>query len=140
MNNYNHTEEANKALIRHLYEEAFQRGNLAIIATLFSPNFVDHSTPGQPPGPAGVQNYFRDILTGFPDMHVTLEDVIAEGEKVVVRTTWQGTHLGTYEGIAPTGRKATRTLIQIFRVANGLIMEEWNEGRGLLDADPLDSV
>jgi steroid delta-isomerase-like uncharacterized protein len=123
MNDHNLIAEANKALIRLLYEEAFQRGNLDIIARFFSPDFVDHSTPDQPPGSAGVHDYFRAILAAFPDMRVTLEDIIAEGEKVVVRTTWRGTHLGTYDGVAPTGRKATRTLIQIFRVSNGLIVD-----------------
>jgi steroid delta-isomerase-like uncharacterized protein len=126
------TEEQNKALLRRLYEEALQQGNLALIDQLFSPAFIDHSTPDQPPGPAGVKAYFREIRNAFPDIQVTLDDLIAEGDRVVARTTWRGTHLGAYEGVPASGRSVTRTLIQIFLIANKVIMEEWNEGAGLL--------
>lgn len=126
--------ERNKELLYQLYEEALNRGNLALIDELFAPEFVDHSTPGQPPGPAGVKDYFREIREGFPDIQIVLDDVIAEGDRVVVRTTWRGTHPGGYEGVAATGQRVARTLIQIFRVVDGLIVEEWNEGGGLVDA------
>jgi predicted ester cyclase len=122
--------EKNKLLISSLYEEILHRGNLAFILTAFSPDFIDHATPHQPVGYAGVRDYFIQVQVGFPDMRVIVEDVIAEGEKVVIRTTWHGTHLGMYEGIAPTDRKVKRTLIQIFRIVQGLIVEEWNEGQG----------
>ncbi|MBA2393091.1 MAG: ester cyclase [Ktedonobacteraceae bacterium] len=121
-------------MLRLLFEEALHRGNLALIETLFSPDFIDHSTPHQPPGYAGVQDYFREIRTGFPDIQVILEDVITEGDTVVARTLWRGTHLGTYQGSPATGKTASRSLIQIFRLVDGLIREEWNEGRGLLEA------
>jgi|SRR5581483_1876987 len=124
----------NKALLTRLYEEALNRGNLDIIDQLFAPDFVDRSTPDQPPGPASVRNYFREIRGGFPDIRVVCDDAIAEGDRVVVRTIWSGTHLGSYEGVAATGRRVARTLIQIFRVAEDQIVEEWNEGAGLLDA------
>jgi steroid delta-isomerase-like uncharacterized protein len=125
--------EENKALLRLVFEEALQRGNLALIDEIFAADFVDHSTPDQPVGRDGVKEYFVAVRSGFPDIRVTLDDVIAEADKVVVRTTWRGTHLGSYEGIAPTGRVVTRTLIQIFRIVNGRIAEEWNEGSGLLN-------
>jgi predicted ester cyclase len=128
-----HTIEENKALIRLLFDEALQRGNLALINEMFSADFIDHSTPDQQAGPNGVKDYFSAIRTGFPDIHVTLEDVIAEGDKVVVYTIWRGIHLGIYEGVLPTGRPVVRTLIQIFRIVHGRIAEEWNEGGGLLD-------
>ncbi len=124
--------ERNKILLRLLFEEALHQGNLAIVDQIFSPAFIDHSTPDQPTGPAGVKDYFREIRSGFPDIQITIEDLIAEGDKVVVRTTWQGTHLGVYDNAPHTGRSVTRTLIQIFCVRDGLIVEEWNEGAGLL--------
>ena len=124
----------NKALLTRLYEEGLNRGNLDVIDQLFAPDFVDHSTPDQPPGPASVRDYFREIRGGFPDIRVNFEDVIAEGDRVVVRTIWIGTHMGSYEGIPASGRRVARTLIQIFRVAENRIVEEWNEGAGLLDA------
>ena len=131
--------EDNKALIRRLFEEAINRGNLAIVNEVFSADFVDHSTPGQPAGPGGVRDYFAAIRGGFPDVQVVLEDVLADGDKVVVRTTWRGTQRGSYEGIAPTGKPAMRTLIQIFRIVDGLIVEEWNEGGSLRESVQRDS-
>jgi|SRR5579883_1255169 steroid delta-isomerase-like uncharacterized protein len=132
--------EENKQLIRRLYEEALHQGNFASIDEMFSPDFVDHSTPEQPAGPEGVKEYFADVREGFPDMRVTIDDLIAEGDRVVVRSTWRGTHLGTYDGMAATGKRAERTLIQIFRVKDGRILEEWNEGGGLLAAVQRDSL
>ncbi len=123
--------EENKALIRRVFDEALNAGKLSLLDQLFASDFVDNATPEQLPGPQGVRNYFQAVRTGFRDMHVTIDDLLAEGDKVVVRTTWRGTHLGTYEGIAPTGRAINRTMIQIFRVAEGRIQEEWSEGTGL---------
>lgn len=132
MSEHSQVIESNKALLRLLFEEALHQGKLALIDQIFAPSFVDHSTPDQPAGPAGVKDYFRQIRSAFPDIQVVLEDLIAERDRVAVRTSWHGTHLGTYEGVPPTGRRVTRTLIQIFRVVDGKILEEWNEGGGLL--------
>lgn len=123
--------DQNKALIRLVFEEALNQGNLAVVDQVFAPNFVDHSTPYQLPGPKGVKDYFTKVRAGFPNLHVTIDDLIAEEDKVVVRTTWWGTQQGNYEGIAPTGKQVTRSMIQIFRLEDGRILEEWNEGEGL---------
>jgi steroid delta-isomerase-like uncharacterized protein len=124
--------EENKTLIRLVFEETLNKGHLAIVDEVFSSQFVDHSTPEQLTGPRGVKAYFEQVRRGFPDIHVTIEDMIAESDKVVARTTWQGTHSEMYEGIKPTGKKVKRTMIQMFRVSDGKIQEEWNEGAGLL--------
>lgn len=121
----------NKALIRRVFDDALNAGNLSLLDLLFVSDFVDNATPAQLPGPQGVKDYFQSVRTGFPDMHVTIDDLIVEGDKVVVRTTWRGTHTGPYEGIASTGKAVTRTMIQIFRVADGKIQEEWSEGGSL---------
>ena len=131
--------EENKALIRILFE-AFNRGNLAIVDEVFSPHFVDHSTPDQTIGPQGVKDYFAMVHTGFPDMQVAIDVLIAEGDSLAVRTVWRGTHLGEYEGVAATSKQVVRTMIQIFRIADGKIVEEWNEGGGLLDSVQRDSA
>ncbi len=127
-------EENNKFLIRQMYEEAINHGNIELVDTLFSSSFVDHSTLDQVTGPQGVKDYFAQVREGFPDIHVTLDDLIAVNDTVVVRTTWRGTHQGVYEGTGPTGKQAIRTMIQIFRIVDNKITEEWNEGRGLLEA------
>lgn len=124
---------ANKAIINRVFEEAFNREMLEVVDELFSTRFVDHSTPEQVAGTVGVKEYFSMVRGGFPDMQVSIEDIVAEGEKVVVRTTWRGTHLGTYNGAPASGQRVARTMIQIFRIVNGQIEEEWNEGEGLLD-------
>ena len=132
--------EENKALIRLVFEEAFNRGNLAIVDEVFSPHFVDLSTPDQPIGPQGVKDYFAMVRTGFPDMQIAIDVLIAEGDRVALRTVWRGTHLGEYEGVVATGKQVVRTMIQIFRIADGKIAEEWNEGGSLLDSVQRDSA
>ena len=123
--------EANKALMRRLFEEGFHSGKLAVVDEIFHPDFVDRSTPEQPPGTEGVQDYISMVRTGFPDISITIEDLVAEEDKVVVRTTWRGTHLGAYDGIAPTGKQVTRTMIQIFHLKDGKLLEEWVEAESL---------
>ena len=120
-----------KALIQRLYEEAFNRGDMAIVDEIFSPDFRDNSTPSQAPGVEGVKSYIIAVREGFPDIHVTIEDMIAEADKIAVRTLWRGTHLGTYEGIDPTGKHVIRTMIQLFSIVDGKIAQEWVEGIGL---------
>ena len=123
--------ETNKALIRRIFDEAFNQKKLAIIDEIFSPTFVDLSTPNQLQGPQGVKYYFTTIHTCFPDMQISIEDLLAEGNKVAIRTIWQGTHTGEYESIPPTGKQVMRSMIQIFTIENGKIQEEWNEGVSL---------
>jgi predicted ester cyclase len=123
--------EENKALIQRVYAEGFNQGILTVVDEVFSPHFLDRSTPEQVPGTDGVKDYITAVRRGFPDISVTIEDAIATEDRVVVRTVWRGVHLGEYEGIAPTGREVTRTMIQIFRVATGKLHEEWSEGGSL---------
>jgi predicted ester cyclase len=123
----------NRALVERLFGEAIHEGNLAVVDEMFSVGFVDHSTPDQVAGPAGVKDYFVAVRTGFPDMRVSIDDLIVEGDKVVVRSTWRGTHTGNYAGSAPTGKRVVRTLMQIFRIVDGKFVEEWNEGGELID-------
>jgi predicted ester cyclase len=125
-------EESNKQIIRQVFEEAFNHKNTELIDVLFSPHFIDQSTPDQPAGPQGVKEYFAQVHTSFPDMQVTIEDLLAEGEKVVVRTTWRGTRQDKQASVEPTGKQVTGTMIQIFRIVDGKILEEWNEGSDLL--------
>jgi steroid delta-isomerase-like uncharacterized protein len=124
--------EANKAIIRRLVQEALNQGNLNVLDELFDPAFVEHSSPDQPTGPDGVKQFVSIVRAGFPDLQVTVSHLIAEGDEVVVRTIWQGTHQGAYAGMPPTGKQVSRTLIHIFRIRNGKITDEWNEGAELL--------
>ena len=116
--------EENKELIHQVIEVIINQGNLNAIDDVFAPDFVDRSTQEQVPGPEGVKQFFLAVRADFPDLRVSIDDLIAEGDKVVIRTTWRGTR--------PSGQQAARTMIQIFRLADSKITEEWNEGEGLL--------
>ncbi len=110
-----------KQFIRNHFEEFVNRQNLDIADVNFAKDFVDHGSdvpPGTPPGPLGAKQYVGGALKKFPDMHVTVEDVIVEGDKVVVRNVWQATD-------RDTGKKLRFGGIVIWRVANGKLAERW---------------
>ncbi len=115
--------EANKALIRELYDH-FNANDLAGIAQLVSPTAVDHdAAPGQPSGPDGVVGAFAFLLAGFPDLKVSLEQLIAEDDFVVDRIIGLGTNTGSFAGLPPTGKPAAVEAIHIYRIENGQIAE-----------------
>jgi steroid delta-isomerase-like uncharacterized protein len=116
--------EDNKALARRAYEALNQR-NLAIIDEVCAPDFVYHSASATIRGLEAYKQFLSMYLSGGPDLHFTLEDQVAEGDKVVTRHTARGTHLGPFMGIPPTGKHVTATGIAIMGVANGKIVEEW---------------
>jgi predicted ester cyclase len=119
--------EENKALIRRFYEE-FNKKNLVAIYDLIDPNFVDHAAPpAMPGGIEGQKQLIGMYLTALPDLHFRVEDMIAEGDKVVARVTASGTHQGVFWGIPPTGKHAAFTAIDITRIAGGKLVEHWLE-------------
>ncbi len=120
--------EENKAIVVQLYEEIFNKGNVELADKLVAPNAVNHD-PAAPPnttsGALGVKAVVTMLRVAFPDDHHTIEDLIAEGDKVVVRLTHTGTHQGAFLGLAPTGKHITNTSIHIFRFADGQLVEAW---------------
>jgi predicted ester cyclase len=126
--------EQSKRFIRRAFEEIINKGNVAVIDELFATDFVDHSGDSDaPPGPARTKQAVIRYLAAFPDLHVTVEDVIFEGDKIVTRETWRGTHQGEFMGIAPTGKSILWTRMHIFRIRGGQIVEEWVESSSVLD-------
>jgi steroid delta-isomerase-like uncharacterized protein len=118
--------EENKAIELRFFEEVVNKGELAVIDELFAANFVDHSAPpGIAPDREGYKQFFAMTHSAFPDFHSTLEDMFAEGDKVVQRFTARGTHKGEWMGIAPTGKQITIPGIAIHRIAGGKIVEDW---------------
>ncbi len=119
--------EQNKALVLKSHEWMNQK-NIDAALSLCSPNFVDHgsrSEMGQ--GIEASRQFFKMQFAAFPDMHATLEDIIAEGDKVVTRMTLRGTNTGPFMGMPPTGKSATWSFIDIFRIADGQLAEHWVE-------------
>jgi len=121
--------EENKAIFHRIYEEFLNQGNSDVADELFVTNYVNHSIPpGQPQGLAGEKQFIATFRTAFPDIQFTIEDLIAEGDKVVGRVTWRGTHKGELMGIHPTGKKVTVEGIDIIRFADGKAVENWYSG------------
>jgi predicted ester cyclase len=119
--------EQNKALIRRLIKEV-ERGNLNVIDELLAPDFVDRDLlPGQEPDRQGYKRGLSGDHAAFSDLVITIEDQIAEGDKVVTRFTWRGTHdRGNFMGKAPTGKKVEAKAIFIHRISGGKVKEEWS--------------
>lgn len=106
----------------------FNKKNLAAIDDFIAPNFVNHSASqlGLVVGDLEhVKQFIHVIFQAFPDLHYTVEDLIADGDKIVARLTLTGTQQGEYMGIPPTGKYATISDIEIFRITNGKAVECW---------------
>ncbi len=114
--------EANKALVRRVFEEAVNGGNVAVLADLYAPDHVDRGAwARQMPRPAGMPLTLDEFRADFPDVHVALEGAIAEGDLVAARATWYGTH-------PPAGRHAAGRTMHFFRLSNERIVEQWSTG------------
>ena len=110
--------ETNKAIVRRLWEEVWNQGNLSVCDEIFDADYAAH------------EKGFAPVLrAAFPDLHFTVEDMIAEDDKVVTRHTMTGTHQGEFMGVAATGKPVRVTGIWIHRLADGRIVEgrEWGE-------------
>jgi predicted ester cyclase len=120
--------EDNQALGRRFFQEFWIQKNLAIADELLAANFVDHtpgSPPGLPPGPEGHKQFALLYFTAFPDIRATIEDIVTEGDKVVIRWRVQGTNTGSVFGMPATNKSATFTGITINRIASDKIAEQW---------------
>ena len=119
-----HIKIRNKEIVHHVFSEALNNGNVAPIEAFVATNFVRHGNP-EITGPEGLIGLLTMYRNAFPDMTMTFDDQIAEGDKVVSRWTVTGTHTGEMMGIAPTSKKVTVTGISIDRMKDGKIVEEW---------------
>ena len=116
----------NKALVRRLIDEALNKGNLAVVDELVAPSYVYREpTAGEVRGPDGLKKMVTMYRNAFPDLRITIDDQIAEANRVVTRWTGRGTHKGELMGVAPSGQEVTVTGILITRLADGKIVEEW---------------
>ena len=124
----NKSTEANKASVRRFYDEVFNKKNRAAIDEFIAPNHVDHAAPlGLLGGIEGAKQTLTMYLTAFPDLHFTVEGIIAEGDQVVARLTARGTQHGAFMGIPPTGKQVTVTAIDVSRIVGGKSVEHWLE-------------
>jgi predicted ester cyclase len=116
--------DANKQTIRRLYDECINPNRLDLLGDLVASDFVG---PEGVHGPGGFGAGLTGLRAGFPDIHFTIDDLIAEGDRVTVRSTWHATHTGTFRGMAPTGKPVTNTSIAIYQLANHKLIHSWVE-------------
>lgn len=119
--------EENAGYIRHGIEEIFNKRNMAVADVRFADDIVLHSPAQAEPmrGRQTLKDFIGKLHSAFPDLRVSIEDLVASGDRVVTRCTTTGTQDGEYFGIPPTGNRVTMTEVQIYRVVNGRIVELW---------------
>ncbi len=116
--------EENKALARR-HIEAINNKDVDGFARNYADDVAYQGTDGELKGPEAITELLNVFLGAFPDLAVTVDDVVAEGDKVVLRSTGRGTHTGDLQGIPPTGKSMTISAIDIFRMSGGRIAEQW---------------
>jgi steroid delta-isomerase-like uncharacterized protein len=120
-----------KAVVREMVEQSMIAGNIDAAIHAYVPDFVYHNPilaamSGLPSGPEGVRQLMLASRSAFPDMRYTIEELIAEDDRVAVLYSWQGTHSGSLGGLPPTGRSVTATGAIVCRVTDGKIVEQWD--------------
>jgi steroid delta-isomerase-like uncharacterized protein len=119
--------DRNKNVVRRLFDEVWNKGHLPVTDELFAPTYSHHdpSTPDVGRGPDSERKRATLYRAAFPDLRLTIEDLVAEGDTVVARWSCRGTHKGDLSGIAPTGKQIAISGVSIARFANGHIVEGW---------------
>jgi steroid delta-isomerase-like uncharacterized protein len=118
----------NKAILRTYVETIFNQKQVDRADDLVAPDYLDHAAlPGQAPGLEGAKQKWAMYLAGIPDLRVTIEELVAEGDMVAVRRSYEGTHQGELLGIPATGKHLQLGGISIFRLAGGKIAEHWEQ-------------
>jgi steroid delta-isomerase-like uncharacterized protein len=126
--------QGNKALVRRIANEVANRGNFAAVDELVAPEYVGHSAThaaGEARGREGYRGFYETLRAAFPDLEFTIEDLVAEGDKVVSRWRARGTHSGEFRGLQPTGKSGEVAGTSLFRIADGRIVECWTNADDL---------
>ncbi len=124
----NKSTEENKAIVSRFIEEVFNKKNVAFIDEYIALDAVDHLLPqNMPPGREGARQFIGMFFTAFPDLHAHLDDLVAEGDKVVSRTSYHATNNGAIIGMPATGKAVSISGIDITRIAHGQSVEHWGQ-------------
>ncbi|MBD3884303.1 ester cyclase [Phormidium tenue FACHB-886] len=122
----NPNSDHNKALYQRYIQQVFNQGQLDVLDEILSPSYVYHEAPpGTPPGAEGIKQVVSIFRTAFPDLEITIDDQVAEDDKVCSRATTRGTHQGEIFGIPATGKAVTMTGLTLVRIVDGRIVESW---------------
>ena len=118
--------EDNKSLVRRYVEQVLNRGNMAVVDELIAADYKRYISPTAASLTVDVQKQrLAGIRAAFPDWHLTIEELIAEGDRVAFRATIRGTHKGVFQNIAPTGKQVMVSALDIVRIDNGKLIEHW---------------
>ncbi len=118
--------EDNKSIMRRAYDEILNEGNIDVADEVIAEDMTEHEQfPGLEPGREGFKGFVTMFREAFPDLQVTVEDMIAEDDKVAARVTMRGTHQGKFLGIDPTGNQIEVPVVDIVRFADGMAVEHW---------------
>lgn len=131
-----HNTDHNKAIYQRYIQQVFNQGRLDLLDELLSPSYVyQEAPPGTLPGAEGIKQVVSMFRAAFPDLEITIDDQIAEGDKVCSYATTRGTHQGEIFGIPATGKVVTMTGLTLVRIVEGRIAESWvkNDVMGLMN-------
>lgn len=117
--------DANKAVARRFIDDAWNRGDLDLASDLLDEQLVNHDADGTTTNKREFLRFVAEFRAAYPDLHFSIDDMLAEGDRVATRVTIRGTQAGPYQGVAATGRPTTWTGIGIIRVRDGKIVEQW---------------
>lgn len=121
--------EQNKAVVRRMVDEVFNQGNIEAADEFLAPDFAEREElpPGIPRDREGVKQISAAFRGAFPDFRASIDDIVAEDDRVVLRMTWTGTHEGEFMGIPPTGKSVSFGVIDVLRMADGKVAEHWGQ-------------
>ncbi len=117
--------EANKALFRSAIEEIWNQRNLEAVDRYIAPGLIEHN-PNIPKGLEGRKKFVAAVQAAFPDYHAEIQEIIAEGDRVVARVQWTGTQDGPFQGRPPTHNRLRFSTSDFFRIENGKFVEHWD--------------
>jgi steroid delta-isomerase-like uncharacterized protein len=121
------TLEANKAVVRRFIDEIFLKGDFSAVDELLTEDFAAHTWGPMPPGRDGLKQAIERVSKGISDPSMTIDDVVAEGDRVAVRLTSSATHTGEFMGMPASGRRYEIGEIHIFRLRDGRVSEHWHQ-------------
>ena len=117
--------EQNKKIVLRIFSEGMTERKFQVFEELISENFINHSFPNSQPGPKGFKAIIQQFTSAFPDMKISVQGIIAEGETVATRGSLSGTHKGEFMGIAATGKKVRIEYVDFWKLSSGKCVENW---------------
>jgi len=118
-------QDANKALVREVFDQVFTRRDAALAAKYYAVDYIQHN-PRVPPGLAGIQMFLGYLFDAFAELHAELVLILAEDDRVMTMVDWRGTHTGMFAGVAGTGKEIRFRSAEVFRIADGMLVEHWD--------------